>query len=95
MKLLVTAVVFTVVASGCAVAPAEPFNGPSGKQAFSITCTDSMGYQSTDACYKKAGQLCPSGYTIVGNDTGPSSFVFVGNVIAPVAGKQTMAIECK
>ncbi|NIJ43264.1 hypothetical protein FHS78_003576 [Parvibaculum indicum] len=62
---------------GCAVT-ASPVTGPEGKTAYSMKCS---GYMRTlDDCYKKAGELCPTGYTIDAMPTsaiGPGSYMMI------------------
>lgn len=62
--------------SGCAITSTAPI-GPNGRPVHSI---DAM---SSGTAYKKAGELCPSGYHIIGKDgyTSPVDY--------------EMTIECK
>ncbi len=87
-KLLILA---TVLLTSCASITPVAFNGPSGKQAYSMKCSG-MG-RTLDDCYVKAGQLCQSGYTIVDRSSG-SVGVFNGGH-GFVAAKESLAIECK
>lgn len=78
--------------SGCA-AQIEPrkFVGPNGREAYVMRCSGMM--RTLEACYIKAGEVCPSGYSVVSQD---SSTVIVptsnGMIGAP---RQTLAVECK
>ena len=68
----------------------KPFVGPSGNDAYSMKCSG-MG-RDWDDCLKKAGELCPSGYTIVGQNSetiGISSQN--GMTVIP---KRNLSIEC-
>lgn len=77
--------------AGCASIDPKPFTGPDGKPAYSMRCSG-MG-RTLDACYQKAGEVCPSGYNIIDRSTGtvgvPTSS---GMLIAP---RESLAIECK
>jgi hypothetical protein len=53
-----------VLLSGCASVNPQPFVGPSGNYAYSMKCSG-MG-RDWDDCLQKAGELCPDGYSIVG-----------------------------
>jgi len=77
---------------GCAAIEPQQFIGPNGKTAFSMRCS---GFGRTlDACDKKAGEVCPSGYTIVGQASGTVAVpVSGGGIIA--APQHNLAIECK
>lgn len=49
--------------SSCASIDPTPFKGPNGGTAYAMKCS---GFGRTlDACYQKAGEVCPSGYTII------------------------------
>lgn len=50
--------------------------------------------RTLDACYKKAGDLCPTGYSIIDRASGTVAVpVSGGGFIA--APKRSLAIECK
>jgi hypothetical protein len=62
---------FGALLAGCTTAsmdsaPATSFVGPNGERGYSIACNGNA--QNVGVCLKKAGQLCPSGYSIVGRD---------------------------
>ena len=62
---------------GCA--SSRTVHGPGGKAAHSIRCGSAV----IEACYEKAAQLCPRGYTIVDRPM-------------PAAGMPTqMLVECQ
>jgi hypothetical protein len=61
--------------------------GPDGKPALAVKRGDAT------ACYKKAGELCPAGYDLVGNN----SQNYVGGTPGSVYGgtTTTLVVECK
>ena len=78
--------------NACAAIEPQQFVGPNGKTAYSMRCSG-MG-RTLDACYKKAGEVCPSGYTIVDRASGTIAVpVTGGGMIA--APQHNLAIECK
>lgn len=86
--LLLTAI---IVLAGCAQIEPVTFQGPNGNTAYSMICSG-MG-RTWEACYQKAGELCPNGYDIVGQQ---SSTVIVPTAQGALgAPRQTLAIECK
>lgn len=91
MRLLSVLTLIPVLVSCAEIQPKE-FRGTNGKTAYSMKCSG-MG-RTLDDCYKKAGELCPSGYNIIDR---ASSIVAIpagdGGIIAtPV---HNLAIECK
>jgi hypothetical protein len=62
--------------------------GPDGKTALAVQCPDAL------ACYKKAGELCPDGYNLVGNNSenhvGSSNY---GTIYSSTT--TTLVVECK
>lgn len=76
-----------------AYAAIEPqqFVGPNGKTAYSMRCSG-MG-RTLDACYKKAGEVCSSGYTIIDRASGTVAVPVNGGIMA--APQHNLAIECK
>src|SRR2546428_7510503 len=90
MRLVALVAVLLLVS--CASIDPQEFRGPSGKTAYSMRCSG-MG-RTLDACYKKAGEVCPSGYTIVDRASGTIAVpVTGGGMIA--APQHNLAIECK
>jgi len=90
MKVRYLALVLLLTA--CAAIEPQQFVGPNGKTAYSMRCSG-MG-RTLDACYKKAGEVCPSGYTIVDHASGTIAVpVTGGGMIA--APQHNLAIECK
>lgn len=91
MKVLI-AVGITLVLAACATIEPQKFRGPSGNDAYSMRCSG-MG-RTLDACYQKAGELCPNGYTIIDRTSGTVAVPATGGgVIA--APQHNLAIECK
>lgn len=80
-------VALLILLPSCAEVIPVLFKGPNGGTAYSMKCSG-MG-RTLDDCYKKAGELCPNGYRIVGQ---ASSVVGNGGMIAP---QHHLAIECK
>lgn len=82
-------VIMAVLMVGCASIVPSQFVGPNGKTAYSMECGGQL-----DACYKKAGELCPSGYLIVNSASGTVGVPLAngGVLIAPT---HNIAIECK
>jgi len=75
----------------CASIEPQEFRGPNGNIAYSMKCSG-MG-RTLDGCYKKAGELCPAGYTIIDRATGVVAVPVSGGFIA--APQHNLAIECK
>ncbi|MEO3988158.1 hypothetical protein [Plesiomonas shigelloides] len=80
-----------VLLSGCVGISPETFVGPNGKTAYSMECSG-MG-RTLNACYKKAGDVCPGGYQIIENSSEMNFGRFNGNLM--VANKRSLVIECK
>lgn len=77
--------------ASCATIVPHKFVGPNGRTAYAMRCT---GEDPFAACYKKAGELCPSGYTVVDRATGTVAVpVYGGGIVA--APRHNLAIECK
>jgi len=84
--------IFIVFVASCAT-NIEPtsFVGPNGKSAYAMRCSGSG--RTIEACYQKAGELCPLGYTIISNSAHVVGIpTNNGTIIIP---KKEMAIECK
>ena len=82
-------VVLLLLASCASIEPQE-FKGPTGKTAYSMRCSG-MG-RTLDACYKKAGELCASGYNIINLASGTVAVPVSGGIMA--APYFNLAIEC-
>lgn len=90
MKPFIFAAVAALSLSGCSVNP-QKFQGPNGNSAYSMTCSG-MG-RGWDDCYKKAADLCPNGYDVVGQQSGTQ---VVPTPNGPVGSpRQSLAVECK
>lgn len=89
-NVLIAAVPAFLVA--CAAIEPQQFVGPNSKTAYSMKCSG-MG-RTLDACYKKAGEVCPGGYNIIDRATGTVGVPMQGGgtMIAP---QHSLAIECK
>ena len=66
----------------------QEFKGPNGKTAYSMDCGNHL-----NACYQKAGEVCPTGYTILDRASGTMAVPFGGAIVA--APRHNLAIECK
>ena len=84
----VPALLVPVLLAACAV-PVQEFRGPNGNTAYSMKCGSEVA-----RCYQKAGEICPTGYTIIDRATGT-----VGGPLASGAmiatPQHNLAIECK
>jgi len=81
----------SILLTSCASITPEKFVGPNGKAAYSMRCSG-MG-RTMSMCYKKAGEVCPNGYSIIGRTSGTVAIPINGSFMA--APKHNMAIECK
>ena len=61
-------VFLAIFLAGCAIEPVK-FSGPNGRAAYAMTCSGPG--RTIEACYQKAGDMCPSGYDIVSQPTPP------------------------
>lgn len=84
-------IVAALLAVGCV--PIEPtaFRGPNGGAAFVMQCSG-MG-RTLEACYQKAGELCPNGYNVVDARTGTAAVGNSGWMVA--APQRSLAVECR
>lgn len=89
MRLLYIA--FPLLLSACATIEPQQFVGPNGKTAYSMRCSG-IG-RTLDACYKKAGEVCASGYTIIDRASGTVGVPVNGGTM--MAQQHNIAIECK
>jgi hypothetical protein len=76
----------------CAAIEPQQFVGPNSKTAYFMKCSG-MG-RTLEACYKKAGEVCPGGYNIIDRVTGTVGVPMQGGgtIMAP---EHSLAIECK
>jgi hypothetical protein len=84
-------VFFVSILCSCAAIEPKQFVGPNGKTAYSMRCSG-MG-RTLDACYQKAGEVCPNGYTIIDRASGTVAIPINGSIMA--APQHNLAIECK
>jgi hypothetical protein len=89
MKFL--ALSFLIFLTACMSISPTQFVGPNGKEAYSMRCSG-MG-RSMEACYQKAGQVCPSGYNIVSNSSSTVGYMYQGTFM--MAPKEQLTIECR
>lgn len=84
--------VVPVLLAACASIEPQQFVGPNSKTAYSMKCSG-MG-RTLDACYKKAGEVCPQGYNIIDRASGTVGVPMMngGMMMAP---EHNIAIECK
>lgn len=78
--------------AGCAAIEPQRITGPSGKPAYFMQCSGQG--RTLAACYQKAGEVCPAGYSVV--DRASDSRVFStapGQVHTSV--QHALVIECR
>lgn len=92
MKTTALVMVAAVLLTGCAGIEPQHFVGPNKGDAYSMECS-AMGRTMND-CYRKAGELCPNGYTILGQQSQLAGMMQAGAMFVP-AMSQTLAIECR
>ena len=91
MKKAISIIFVALLLTSCAAIKPQQFVGPNGKTAYSMQCSG-MG-RTLDACYKKAGEVCPNGYTIIDLTSGTVAVPVNGGLMA--APRYNLAIECK
>ncbi len=87
----VSLIIIPLIFTACAEIVPQQFVGPNAKTAYSMKCSG-MG-RTLDACYKKAGEVCPNGYTIIDRATGTVGIPMNGGTM--MAPQHSLAIECK
>lgn len=91
-KIITLLFVFSALSlAGCAEIKPQQFSGPNGKTAYSMKCSG-MG-RTFDSCYKKAGEVCASGYTIIDRSTGVIGIPMNGGTM--MAPQNNLVIECQ
>jgi hypothetical protein len=84
--------------TGCATS--KQIVGPNGVAAHSIRC----GAAVADACYEKAGEVCPNGYTVLNSQgsrylgqigTASVSGSYGSATSTPLITPNTLLVECK
>jgi hypothetical protein len=80
------------VVVGCAAIEPVQIVGPSGKTAYTMRCSGAG--RTLEACYKKAGEVCPAGYSLVDRASSTVALPLAtgGFVAAP---QQTLTVECR
>lgn len=77
--------------TGCVAVTPEAFKGPDGGQAYVMRC--SGGGRSLAECYRKASDLCPTGYHVIEQR---SATAIVPTALGPIGAPQhSLAVECK
>lgn len=77
-----------VLLAACVAVAPERFTGPNGHAAYYMKCSG-MG-RTLSQCYQKAGELCPRGYVVVGQE---STAVMTGYDSSAVS--RSLTVECK
>ena len=85
------ALLSVLVLTSCASIEPEEFKGPTGKTAYSMRCSGTG--RTLDACYKKAGEVCPNGSNMIDGASGTVAVPVSGGIMA--APQHNLAIECK
>ena len=75
------AVIIALLLPACSSNPPAPFPGPHGRAAYGVRCGGTLG-NSLERCYRRAAELCPSGYTVVDRTSEDSAV-------------EKMVVECK
>jgi hypothetical protein len=91
MKSILTTLLVSIGLIGCLSIDPTPFKEPSGKLGYSMRCSG-MG-RTLDACYQKAGEVYPNGYSIVDRSSGTVGFMNQGTFM--MASQNGLVIECK
>ena len=84
MRILYVALILLLASCGTMDPQIDPnkFTGPNGRPAYGMVC-NGIG-QSLEACYKRAGELCPNGYEVL-------------NLVTLAIGgnpRQSLSVEC-
>lgn len=80
-----------LLCASCASIDPQPFRGPDGGQAYTMRCSG-MG-RTLEKCYQKAGEICKSGYKIIGQNSSTVAVPMNGSFIA--APQHNLSVECK
>ena len=78
--------IFSALLASCV--QTQAFRGPGGGNAYSMRCGTNM-----SACYEKAGEMCPKGYTVIDRATGMAIMPAGGMIMG--APQHSLAVECK
>lgn len=97
MKIILVGLLAVMLA---ACATSKPIVGPNGTPAYSIIC----GAAVINACYEKAGEVCPNGYVILNTD-GSRYLGQIGNASVsgaygsatsiPMVTPNNLLVECR
>lgn len=90
MNAIARTLILLLTLSACAEVTPEYFKGPNGRDAYVMRCSG-LG-RSWAKCYAKAGEVCPSGYEILSQQSGTVAVPVGGGILA--APRQTLVIEC-
>ncbi len=82
-----------IALAGCA-APVSVSNivGPDGRTAYVMKCSG-MG-RDRSSCLARAGELCPTGYTVVDDDSKTGGALVTGNMMM-IARRDYLTVSCK
>ena len=80
-----------LLVTSCASIEHQPFVGPSGKIAYVTRCSQ-IGY-TLDECYRKAGDHCTNGYTVVDGIAGTVGVPVRGGIFT--SPHHNVSSECK
>lgn len=76
--------------AGCAVQP-KPFSGPNGRPAYWMECSGEG--KTLHDCLVKAGEVCPRGYDVVAQSSGPAGAMAGG--YGAIGARESLAVECR
>jgi hypothetical protein len=91
-KSLCFVVAAPLLLTACASIQPQQFVGPSGKVGYSMRCSG-MG-RTLEACYQKAGEMCPRGYSIVERGSSVASIPQANNTPL-ITTRESLVVECK
>lgn len=95
MKYLFIAILVLLV-SGCV--NSSLIRTANGKVGYTINCRDAwFGAYSTSDCYQRAGEVCPNGYVVLGNES-TQHFTSSSNQYGSHSGTynaRVLTVECK
>ena len=77
--------------AACGEITPKEFKGPNARTAYYMRCSGAG--RTMDACYQKAGELCPSGYNIIERGSDLAAVPVNGGTMA--SSRRSLAIECK
>ena len=83
-------ILLSLLLCGCAISP-RPLTGPNGRPGYAMRCSGAG--RTLEACYQKAGQLCPSGYDVISEGGGGALLGTPHGLIG--ASRHSLMVECK